>query len=137
MTSSTTATRPADTRRHNLRRLGVLGSAMLAGLLTWVVEVPVLGLELLVGTGASVTTVGPASVLVAALVAGGAGWLTLALLERATAHGRRVWTLIAGVVLGLSLLGPLGGGSGGVIAGLMALHLVVGLTILLGLRGRR
>ena len=136
MTTSTTPAPGIRTEHRARRRLAVLGVTVLAGLLTWAVLDLVLGVSLSAQTGPTVRTVGPGAIAFAALLAGGAGWLTLALLERATGHGRRVWTVLAGVVLTLSLVGTLGGTHPGAIAGLMALHLVVGLTIILGLRGR-
>ncbi len=135
MTASTTPAVTADRgTRRGRRRLAVLGVTVLAGLATWAVVVPVLGVRLAAQTGPTVTVIGPVAVAVAAAVVGVAGWLVLALLERVTVHARRVWTVLAGVVLVLSLLGPLGGVGGAAIGSLAALHLVVGLTIILGLR---
>lgn len=136
MTTSTTTVPAARTERRGRRRVAVLGAAVLAGLLTWAVLDLLLGVDLSARTGGTVRTVGPGAVVFAALLAGAAGWLTLALLERATTHARRVWTVLAGAVLVLSLVGTLGGVTAGAIGGLMALHLGVGLTIILGLRGR-
>ena len=137
MTSSTTtipAVRKAQRRR---RRLAVVGATVLAALLTWAVLDLLLGVDLSARTGPTVRVVGPATIVPAALLVAAAGWALLALLEKVTAHARRVWTVIAGIVLGLSLVGTLGGTHPGAIAGLMALHLVAGLTIIVGLRGRR
>src|SRR5690625_7369860 len=93
MTAPMTTPLPADRKtRRGGRRLAVLGLAALAGLATWAVVVPLLGVPLAARTGPTVTIIGPVSVAVAAVVAGGAGWLALALLERVTMHARRVWT---------------------------------------------
>ena len=136
MTSSTAAVPATPIQHRGRRRLAVLGATVLAGLLTWAVLEPLLGVQLSAQTGPAVRAVGPGAIVFAALLAGGAGWLTLAWLERMTAHGRRVWTVIAGIVLAGSLVGTLGGVTTAAIGGLMALHLVVGLTIIIGLRGR-
>jgi peptidoglycan/LPS O-acetylase OafA/YrhL len=40
-----------------------------------------------------------------------AGWALLAALERLTPQARGAWTLVALVILALSLAGPLGGGT--------------------------
>jgi hypothetical protein len=48
-----------------------------------------------------------------------------------------IWTAIAVPVLVISPLGPLGGAGAADILALLALHLVVGLTLILGLPGRR
>src|SRR5699024_2604639 len=131
MTAPMTTPLPADRRtRRGGRRLAVLGLAALAGLATWAVVVPLLAVPLAARTGRAVTILWAVSVAVAAVVAGAAGWLALALLERVRMHARRVWTVLAGVVLVLSRLGPLGGVGGGAIGGLLALHLVVGLTLI-------
>ncbi|WP_147915876.1 DUF6069 family protein [Ruania zhangjianzhongii] len=136
MTTSTTTATATRTEHRGRRRLAVLGVTVLAGLLTWAVLDPLLGIDLRAQTGSAIRAVGPAAIVFAALLAGAAGWASLALLERVTIHARRVWTVLAGVVLAGSLLGALGGVSAAAIGGLMALHLVVGLTVLLGLRGR-
>lgn len=136
MTPSTTTVLTASTEHRGRRRLAVLGVTVLTGLLTWAVLDLLLGVDLSAQTGSTVRAVGPAAIVFAALLAGAAGWASLALLERVTIHARRVWTVLAGVVLAGSLLGALGGVSAAAIGGLMALHLMVGLTIILGLRGR-
>lgn len=136
MTASTTTAPAARTGPRGRRRLAVLGASVLAAMVTWAVLVPLLGIELAAHTGTGTIAVGPVSVAVAAAVIAAAGWATLALLERVTTHARRLWTVIASVVLALSMLGPLGGVGGAAMGGLVALHLVVGLTIIVGLRGR-
>jgi hypothetical protein len=72
-------------------------------------------------------------------VIGLVGWGLRALLDRLTGRARTVWTVIATIVLALSLLGPVGSAvGGGTVAALIGLHLLVGLVLLLGLRaGRR
>lgn len=136
MTTSTTNATATRTEHRGRRRAAVLGLTVLTGLLTWAVLDLLLGIDLSAQTGLTVRAVGPAAVAFAALVAGVAGWASLALLERVTIHARRVWTVLAGVVLAGSLLGTLGGVSAAAVGGLMALHLMVGLTVILGLRGR-
>lgn len=133
MTAPTTSRTPATTGRLR-RRLAVLAVTVLTGLATWAVLDLLLGVELRAHTGSTVSTVGPGSVAFAALVIAGAGWALLAVLERRTALARRVWTVVAVVTLVLSLLGALGGASAAAIAGLMALHVVVGLTVIIGMR---
>jgi hypothetical protein len=73
-------------------------------------------------------------VIVQSLVAGLAGWGLLVLLERFTAHGRRIWTIIAAVILVVSLAGPAGGTTTGSVITLILLHLVVGAILIVGLR---
>lgn len=108
-TISSTAVRPA---RRRDRLLTVL-AATAATLLGWVVAVPLAGVELAArgGDGAA-QRVTPVAVAVSTLLAGLAGWASLALLERLTARARPVWTVVAVLVLALSLLGPVARASG-------------------------
>lgn len=128
---ATTSTRPSErtstTRRP--RALAVVGAA-LAALGVWVVAAPVAGARLAVESGSGVMEVGPVAVVLSALVAGGAGWAVLALLERTTRHARRTWTVIAVAVLAVSLLGPLGGVGAGSVLALVAMHLLVGAVLI-------
>ncbi|MDO3703101.1 DUF6069 family protein [Micromonospora sp. C28SCA-DRY-2] len=128
-----TITRPRPSARWG-RRAAALGLAVIAGLAVWLVCDPLAGLDLTVGQSAATRTVGPASIVVAALVVGAAGWALLAFLERRLRRGRRAWRITAWTVLALSLLGPLSSGAtGGVLAGLIAMHVAVGTTLILGL----
>ncbi|MEU4225168.1 DUF6069 family protein [Nonomuraea sp. NPDC026600] len=113
------------------RLLAVLG-AIAAALAVWAVA-HLLGGVALVSTSGEVTA---GSVIVAALVAGLAGWGLLAVLERVTAHSRTVWTWIAAVFLVVSLAGPLTmGTTGAAKATLAALHVVTA-AVLIGLLPR-
>jgi hypothetical protein len=139
MTQTLNRAAPAATRATRTwgRRAITLGLAVAAGLAVWLVSDPLLGIDLSVGTGETARTVGPPSIVVAALLAGGAGWALLALLERRLPRGRRVWRVTAWTVLVLSLLGPVSAGAtGGVFVSLIAMHVAVGATLALGLAGR-
>jgi hypothetical protein len=92
------------------------------------------GVDLAVSTGSTVTHVGATLVAVVSLLVALAAWGLLALLQRFTARGRRIWTILATVVTAVSLLGPLGGESTGATLGLAALHLVVAAVVIAGLR---
>ncbi|PGH44752.1 hypothetical protein COO58_10170 [Micromonospora sp. WMMA1996] len=131
-TIPSTAVRPA---RRRDRLLTVL-AATAATLLGWVVAVPLAGVELAArgGDGAA-QRVTPVAVAVSTLLAGLAGWASLALLERLTARARPVWTVVAVLVLALSLLGPVGAGVGSAATvTLVALHLVAAAVLVPGLR---
>lgn len=120
-----------------MRRALTLGLAVSAGLLVWLVSSPLAGVDLTVGTGTTALTVGPASIVITALAAGGAGWALLALLERRSPRGRNIWRVTGWTVLTLSLLGPLSAGAtGAVLASLVAMHIAVGTTLVLGLAPR-
>jgi uncharacterized protein DUF6069 len=64
-----------------------------------------------------------------------AGWGLLAILERRTLNARKVWTVLAVITCITSLGSPLFSGIGAdAKLGLASLHLVVGATVILGLR---
>jgi hypothetical protein len=109
--------------------LAVAGAAG-AAVLTWAVAVPLLGVDLRVGTGGAAQAVGPGSVVAAAAVAGVLGWALLALLVRTVARAEAVWRALAVAVLLLSLGGPvaMGVGTASVVV-LLALHVVVALVL--------
>jgi hypothetical protein len=129
-TTPSTAARPA--RR---RALAVAG-AVLAPVLVWAVAVLLLGVPLAAHQGApEPIPVGPVAVAGAALLASLAGWGLLALLERVTARGTRIWTVVAVVVAVLSLAAPLTSGAtpaAGVVLALM--HVAVAAVLVPGLR---
>jgi hypothetical protein len=113
--------------------LTIVGAAVVA-LAIWVIAVPIAGLDLTVGSGATARTVGPVPVVVVALVAGVLAWALLALLGKRSRHGRRAWRVTAWTLLTLSLLGPVTmGATAGVVVSLVAMHLAVGTTLILGL----
>lgn len=130
-------TRDAAPRGRRRRRvLTVIAAAALA-VLVWLVAVVVVGVDLVVGDGSAAMTIGLAPVVVVPLLAGGAAWGLRAALDRAR-RGRRVWLIVAWAVLVVSLLGPVSmASSSGAMASLLLMHLVVGLTLIVGLGGRR
>lgn len=138
-TSPTTAPAVPSTpvqRTSRARRAATVAGAAAAGIAVWIVSVPLLGVELTATSGGSQLTVGPGAVVFAGLLAGGAGWGLLAVLERYTARPRALWTIVAVAVLVLSLIGPLAQATT-VAAGatLAAMHIAVGTTIVVSLAG--
>ncbi|MFF4779094.1 DUF6069 family protein [Microtetraspora fusca] len=116
--------------------LTVIG-APAAALAVWALAVPVAGTTLTARMGDSTQPVGPVLVVVTSLLAGLAGWGLLAVLERFASRPGRTWTIVALIVLALSLFGPVGNAVG--IAAtlvLLLLHLVVGAVLVLGLARR-
>lgn len=108
------------------RAVAVAGAAA-AALAVWAIAVPLLGVELQVVPGSDQPgAVGAAHVAISALLAGLAGWGSLALLERVTARARRIWTVLGIVVLAASLAGPQAGVSTAATVTLAAMHLAVG-----------
>ncbi|SFS13973.1 hypothetical protein SAMN04487783_1740 [Agrococcus baldri] len=124
-------------RRRRLRRLGTIVLAALLATAIWAVAVPIAGVTLVVGSGQSAQHVGPASVAIVSFALGLVAWALLALLERLGPAGRRTWQVAGLLVLIVSLAGPLAmGGALPVLLTLEAMHLVVGVTVILGLAHR-
>ncbi|MEO7058700.1 MAG: DUF6069 family protein [Lapillicoccus sp.] len=127
-------TRP-DVRGRSGRRPVVAGGAVVAALVTWAVVDPLLGVSLDARSGTSVQHIGAASVVVASLVAAALAWGSAALIERRwPSRARRVWTVLGCAVLLLSVTGPLSALTRAAVVGLLTLHLVVGTTLVVGLR---
>lgn len=128
---------PADGRqaaatrsRPRARAMGV-GGGLLAALLVWTVAGSVIGVDLQVTAGTDQTRpVDMTSVVAASLVAGLAGWASLALLERLTHRARRLWVGLALVVLVLSLAPTQAGVTAATTVALAVMHLAVAVVVL-------
>ncbi len=132
MTDAAASVAPPPHRRRT--RALTLVAAALAGLLVWAVSAPILGIDLTVGAAPAIVTITPLMVGVAALVPGALAWALLALLERFFRRGRRAWLVVGWAVLALSLTGPVSiGASGATLVSLVTMHLVVGITLIVGL----
>jgi hypothetical protein len=111
----------------------VLLAAGLAAV-AWAVATQLAGIALTVRSGSGTTNVNVVSVIVTVAVVGLAGAGLLRLLERRTASALRIWTGIAVAVWVVSLAGPLGASTLAAGLALAVLHLVVGGTVIGGLR---
>jgi hypothetical protein len=115
MATTRTTTPENDSTTWSRRRRRVLGvaGAVLAALAVWVVADPLAGVDLTVrqGTDASPQEVGPAAVVLVSALAGLAGWALLAVLEQLGSRAGRLWSILAVVVLVLSLTGPMAAGT--------------------------
>ena len=121
-------------QRRLWRACTVLAGAALA-MAVWAIAAPILGIDLVAGSGAAAQ---PVSVAASSLLLGGAAWALLALLERMGERGVRIWQVTGWLVLALSLAGPLlMGGAWPVLATLLLMHVVVGVTLMLGLAHSR
>jgi hypothetical protein len=133
MHTATIAGRPG-VQQGRSRALSTAAAAA-AVAIAWAIEVPLLGIHLRIRFGAmhpQIITIG--QVIGAALAAGLLGWLLLAVLDRRTARPRRAWTGTALLVLAASLALPLAAATtASAVAGLVALHLVVGAVLILGM----
>jgi hypothetical protein len=120
--------------RRVMRLTGVVAAA-LAALTVWTIAELAFGIDLQApafdGSGKT-SAISALDVMVVATLLSLAGWALLALLERLTQYVRRVWLIVAPLVLILSLATPLMGS--GVTAAnrvvLLLVHLAVG-TILI------
>jgi hypothetical protein len=135
-TTKTTGTRGTAARRTG--RAITVGAGAAGALLLWAVNDPWAGVDLAVRQGDTIRHIGPAAVVLTALVAGLAGWGLLAVLERTVRRPARTFRIIALIVLALSLAGPLGSGvdTSSRLA-LLGMHTTVGAALILGLPGRR
>lgn len=125
----TTTTRPSS--RTAARRAIAVVLAVLAPLAIWILAVPVAGLDLTAAPiGGATAPVGALAVVAGALCAGLSGWALLAVLERRVARPRRTWTVIAAVVLALSLATPITGAEGLPMLILLAMHATTGALLI-------
>lgn len=121
-------------RRRTVRALsGVAGAAV--ALLVWLVAVPVADAELtFVDINDKTQEIGPAAIIIFSVGAGLAGWALLAVLERLTPRwALRTWTVIAVIVLVLSMAPLLSMGARAAVA-LGIIHLVVGACVIAAMR---
>jgi hypothetical protein len=126
-------------RSGPLAGLAVVGTAVVAAVVVWLVATQAFGMDLRAPSfdaSQPSQAVGIGSVIVVSLLAALLGWGLYALLERFTpARARLIWTVVAVAFLLLSLGGPMSGTgtTGSSRAVLALLHLVVGATVIVGL----
>jgi uncharacterized paraquat-inducible protein A len=133
-TSGSTAQDSGLTRVRRRWRAGVVVATVVAALLAWLVANLIDASAVQVRMQDKVTTVNGVSVLIVSALAALAGWALLAVLERMSPSGRRIWTVIAAIVLLLSLTMPLSYGLGAASKwSLVAFHVVVGLVVIAGM----
>jgi hypothetical protein len=108
----------------------VIGGAVLAAMAVWAVA-RVAGIDFELKERASMDTVGPVAVIVTTVVAGLAAWGVYTLLFRA-GH-LRWWPAVGSAALATSTIGPNWYADGGDAVALLLMHLVVGVSLMLGL----
>lgn len=135
LTTAEAATITELRARPSARGVSVL-IATFAPLIIWILAVPLGGVHLDVkfGQGQPLQTITPANILVVAAIVSLLAWTLLAVLERvraSAASARRLWSILAGVVLVLSFAGPLTSAVGiGAKLTLLAMHAVVAAVLL-------
>lgn len=112
-TRTSTPTNGSRTGSRRRTRVMAVAGAALAALAVWAIADPVAGVDLTVRQGPDATPqeVGPAAIVLVSVLAGLAAWGLLAVLERLRSGARRTWTVLAVVVLVLSLTGPVTAGT--------------------------
>lgn len=128
------AVMPTLTGNKSALRALIVGVAVAAALLVWLIAVPVAGIELVARSGSGTQAIGAAQLAVVVAIVGLAGWALLEMLERRTKDPVRNWTATALIVLVLSLVGPLGANTAGGALALVTLHLVTAAVLIVGLR---
>jgi uncharacterized membrane protein len=113
-----------------------LVGAVAASATTWVVLVPLVGLDLAVHTSGEYREVGLASVVATALVAAIAALALATALRRLAGRPRRLFLAVSAAALAGSLLGPLGAVGVGAALGLAMLHLAVATAVVPLVAGR-
>jgi len=137
MTSTATPRNSRSTIGRIRERVLTVAAAVVAAVLAWLVAVPIVGIDLLVRPGGGAAQqVGLGSVVTVSLLASLLGWGLLALLERLVPRrAMTAWTVVAVVVLMLSLTGPLTAAANAAVAiALVLMHLVVGAVLIMDLR---
>ena len=137
MTTTTTTRNRRSTIGRIRQRVLTVAAAVVAAVLAWLIAVPIVGIDLLVRPGGGAAQqVGLGSVVAVSLLASLLGWGLLALLERLVSRrALTAWTVVAVVVLMLSLSGPLTAATNAAVAiALVLMHLVVGAVLIMGLR---
>ncbi len=132
LTATTTTTSAAPHARQGRARALCAAGGALGAALAWIVEVPLLGIDLTFRFGAGhAQPVAVGQVIGVAAAASLLGWLLLAQLERRTPHARLRWTAIALAALAASLALPLAAATTSSAAiGLIVLHLTVGAVVI-------
>ncbi|MGI5349809.1 DUF6069 family protein [Streptomyces sp. CA-250714] len=130
----------SGSRARRIRRSGIVGAAVFAALVVWLIAGPVLGQELRIteegGSGERVLEIGLFPVIVVSLFAALAGWALLAVLERFTRRALPVWIVATFAVLAVSFLPLTGSGmTGGTRTSLAVMHLAVAAVLIPGLTG--
>ena len=131
MLTTTTAPAAPDVKQGRARALCVAGGA-LAAALAWIVEVPLLGINLNFHFGAGhIQTIAVGQVIGVTVAASLLGWLLLALLERRTPRARLQWSTIAVAALAVSLALPLAvATTTSAVVGLIVMHVTVGVAVI-------
>jgi Family of unknown function (DUF6069) len=128
---TTSAPTIQDHKQGRARPLSVAGGA-LAGAIAWLIEVPLLGVDLTIRFGsARPQTIGIGEVIGVSLVFSLLGWLLLAVLDKRTPRARALWVSAALAALVASLALPLvAATTTAASVGLIVMHLAVAAVVI-------
>lgn len=133
-TTQAATTDSATQKGTGKQRIIVVLAATVATVVVWLLAHSAFGVDLKAKTGGTKSSaVTLPAVIVVTLLIGLLAWGLLALLERKSASAGKTWTIIAGIVFVISLLGPAGGVGTGAKLSLLCIHLAAGLIIIPGL----
>lgn len=122
--------------QHNGFRMAtgsvVVVATPLLAVTTWIIVTRAGGQGLRADAGDQLTSIGPAQVAIVSTVTAILGMLSLAWLVRRFRRGRLMWVVAACGILLISFAGALSGVASHDRVGLMALHLVTGITVIAG-----
>jgi hypothetical protein len=120
-----------DHKQGRTRALSVAGGA-LAGVVAWLIEVPLLGVDLTVRFGsAHLQTIGIGEVVGVSVAFSLLGWLLLAVLDKRTPRARALWVSAALAALAASLALPLSAATTTAASvGLIVMHLAVAAVVI-------
>jgi predicted permease len=112
------------------RALSAAGGT-LAAVAVWIIEVPLMGIDLRVRFGSGhAQAIGIGQIIGVSLAASLLAWLLLALLRQRTPHARAIWTGAALVALIVSLGLPFAATTTAATIGLIVMHLAVAAVVI-------
>jgi hypothetical protein len=128
LTSNAPATQNRTPRRA--RALSAAGGT-LAAVAVWIVEVPLMGIDLRVRFGSGhPQAIGIGQIIGVSLAASLLAWLLLVLLAQRTPRARAIWTSAALVALIVSLALPFAATTTAATIGLIVMHLAVAAVVI-------
>lgn len=139
-TMQNTPPRTGAAQRHEVpwsNDLVAVGAAVVCVVVMWLCLSVWAGVDLTVSFEGAVREVSGVAVVMGATVAGLLGVLALRLLERTTPRALRTWTIIAGAVALLSVVGPMSATTAAVAGVLLGMHAIVAVVLIVSLHRNR
>ncbi|MGL5866714.1 MAG: DUF6069 family protein [Dermatophilaceae bacterium] len=116
------------------RRALAVGGGAVAGLLVWVLLVPIGGMVLRANSGDAAREIPVVAVLISSVIGGLVGWGIAEVLQRRVGRPKRTWVRLTTVLTAVSCISPFGGAADTSSAlGLVLMHLGVALVVIPGI----